>query len=232
MNSDYIHKEYPKTCDPKDFLGQVKRTVNGKPVSQVHIDMIVNAIKKGLHLNKYDILIDIGCGNGALSRYLFDNCSKYLGIDFSEYLIKIAKLNFEKLPLYEFQEIDAASYVESELNPDQYIKALCYGCFSYLSFEDAERVLTVLSKRFSNTKILYIGNLPDKDRAHLFYPKEKDFNNLLDDRNSPIGIWRNQDEMTKLANKTGWSIKFNLMPEEFYASHYRYDAILTPRRSK
>ena len=35
---DYIHKEYPKTCDPNDFFGQVKRTVNGQPISEEEIE--------------------------------------------------------------------------------------------------------------------------------------------------------------------------------------------------
>ena len=53
---DYIHKEYPKTCRPDDFWGQVKRTVHGKPVSQDQIDMIIYAIRNGLSLSHEDIL--------------------------------------------------------------------------------------------------------------------------------------------------------------------------------
>ena len=38
-----FYKEHPKTCDPEDFWGQVKRTVNGKPIPQAQIDMIVES---------------------------------------------------------------------------------------------------------------------------------------------------------------------------------------------
>ena len=53
---DYIHKEFPKSCDPDDFFGQVKRTVNGKPVGKDQINMIVDSICESLNFNNEDIL--------------------------------------------------------------------------------------------------------------------------------------------------------------------------------
>jgi len=226
---DYIHKEYPKTCAPDDFWGQVKRTVKGVTVSQNQIDMIVGAVRNGLSLDREDVLLDIGCGNGALSRYFFNDCSQMLGIDFSEYLISVAKANFENPPFFTFEESDAASYVDMEPEPARFTKALCYGCFSYLTFVDAEHVLRQLSERFLHIKTLYIGNLPDKERAHLFYEEGTNFSGLLDDNTSPIGIWRSKEEMTELAFDTGWNVNFYTMPTDFYATHYRYDVILSRR---
>jgi cyclopropane fatty-acyl-phospholipid synthase-like methyltransferase len=224
---DYIHKEYPKTCAHDDFWGQVKRTVNGVAVSQVQIDMIISAIRKGLSLSKGDVLLDIGCGNGALSHYLFNDCAQLLGIDFSEYLISVAKTNFEKAPFYIFKEIDAVSYLDWELKACRFTKALCYGCLPYLSFREAEHILRRLSEKFSHIKTIYIGNLPDKKRAHLFYEERTGLSRVLDDNTSPIGIWRSKEELTKLSFATGWSVRFHNMPDNFYAAHYRYDAILS-----
>jgi len=224
---DYLHKEHPKTCAENDFWGQVCRTVKGVPVSQEHIDMIVRTIKNGMNFSAGDILLDIGCGNGALSQYFFDECAKFNGVDFSEYLIMIAKNNFETPPTHIFTKIDAVEYIESEPNPDMFTKALCYGVFSYFSQDQAEKVLSGIIKFFTNINLFFIGNLPDKDRAHLFFPTENDYNDdLLNDRESPIGIWRSRDEFSDLARKTGWNVEFSLMPDNFYSAHYRYDAIL------
>jgi SAM-dependent methyltransferase len=225
--ADYIHKEYPKTCAPDDFWGQVKRTVNGVAVSQTQINMIIAAIREGLYLDKRDTLLDIGCGNGALSRYFFNNCNQLLGVDFSEYLISVAKANFEKQPSYIFKEIDAVSYVESEVEAGRFTKALCYGCLPYLCVKDAEYILRKISERFVNVTTIYVGNLPDKARAHLFYKERTDLSGVLDDNTSPLGIWRSKGEMAELAFATGWSAKFHNMSDDFYAAHYRYDAILS-----
>ena len=226
---DYIHKEYPKTCDPDDFWGQVKRTVSGVAVSQAQIDMIVAAVTEGLSLKKDDVVLDIGCGNGALSHYFFDSCCQMFGIDFSEYLISVAKANFEKPPFYLFKEIDAAHYVDWEPETDRFTKALCYGCLPYLSHSDTEHVLYRLSEGFRNITTFYIGNLPDKDRAHLFYGKGQVLGGVLEDRTSPIGIWRTKEEMTELATNTRWNVRFHSMPDNFYAAHYRYDAVLSKK---
>ena len=226
-NGDYIHKEYPKSCAPDDFWGQVKRTVNGVPVPQEQINMIVSAVNIGLKLNKDDVLLDIGCGNAALSHYFINSCSQIFGVDFSKYLISVAKANFEQQPYFTFEEMDAVQYVDWEPNPGRFSKALCYGCLPYLPPLDAVHVLRRLYENFWNIETVYIGNLPDRDRAHLFYRDDKCLEHELDDHTTSIGIWRSKAEMQKLAGDTGWHVRFHHMPRGFYAAHYRYDAVLT-----
>jgi SAM-dependent methyltransferase len=223
----YLHLEHPKTKAPDDFWGQVSRTVNGEPVAEEDINLIVTTIRSRLGFTLSDIVLDIGCGNGALSRFFFKDISELHGVDFSSYLIRIAKDNFERMPEFSFTEADAVSYVESESNPKRYTKALCYGVFAYFTEHDAEVVLRELAQRFVNVSTLYIGNLPDRDLAHLFYKNDVDYTALLDDPLAAIGIWRSKIQMSELAQKCGWSAEFSVMPEAFYSSHYRYDVKLT-----
>ena len=223
----YLHLEHPKTKALDDFWGQVSRTVNGEPVSENDISLIVTAIRKGLDITGEDVVLDIGCGNGALSHLFFDDVLELHGVDFSPYLIKIAKVNFERIPEFTFTEIDAASYVQSEVHPERYTKALCYGVFAYLNENDAEAVLRELVLRFRNISTLFIGNLPDRDLAHLFYQNDIDYTLLLDDPLEAIGIWRSKTQMSDLAQECGWTVDFSVMPEAFYSSHYRYDVKLT-----
>ena len=75
-------------------------------------------------------------------------------------------------------------------------------------------------------KTVFIGNLPDKDRATEFYKKQADVEELADSC-SQIGIWRTCREFELLANDAGWKAKFSTMPAGFYASYYRYDALLS-----
>ena len=225
METDF--KIYPATLDPKDYWGQVKRTVNGLPVSEAQIEMIVLAIDNGLALAEHgdDRMLDIGCGNGALSSLLFRKLSSFLGIDFSEYLISVAKRDFEKLPDFQFKVEDAISYVLSESDPLNFNKVLCYGCFSY--FHEAENLLRILHDRFTNVERIFIGNLPDRDRAHLFYRDGLPLSDELNNSDSKIGIWRTEAEFNKLARSANWTCQFVKMSDSFYASHYRYDVILT-----
>jgi len=224
---DHLHKEFPKTCAPDDFFGQVKRTINGKPVPQEQIDMIIAAIGNNLNLKEDDVLLDICAGNGALVQGFFSGIKAYLGVDFSEYLIGVAKNNFEKLPDFRFIVSDALEYSVNEKQPENFTKALCYGAFQYLPQEAAEGLLKNLYDRFKNLKSFFIGNLPDKDRADKFYYADIDYKPLLSDHTTALGIWRSKAEMKTLAEKHGWKAEIIDMPASFYVSHYRYDIKLT-----
>jgi cyclopropane fatty-acyl-phospholipid synthase-like methyltransferase len=208
------------------YWSQIKRTVNGVPVSEAQIAMIIDAIRQGLSLQPNDVVCDIACGNGALSQYLFDDCAALFGSDIDPELIRTAREHFAAPPAYDFRCADAASYVRSEAEPQRYTKALCYGSFSYFSQDEAQEVLSTLHARFTNLQRVYIGNLPDRDRAHRFYPSKMDYLPQLNQPNTAIGLWRNAAEWRALAAKSGWQIRFHQMTEDFYAAHYRFDVVL------
>ena len=228
-NAHWMHKEYHKTLDPDDLWGQVRRTVYGKPVSDAQIALIVAAIRDGLQFSKEDVVLDLACGNGALSSYFFEDCRSLHGVDNSPYLIEIATKRFQVPGKSTFKVDDAAHYVQNESETGQFTKALCYGSFAYFTESDARQVLRGLRHRFVNVSRLFIGNLPDGDRAHLFYPPEKDYTSELKDHAAQIGIWRSQAELYTLAADEGWVLTSTLMPSEYYAAHYRFDALLTPK---
>lgn len=219
--------EHAKSCAPDDFWGQTRRTINGVPVSDEQIKMIVGAIHSALDLKPADRLLDIACGNGALSHLLFDSCSEYLGVDLSEYLISVAKKNFERLPHHQFVRQGAAEYVHAELQPERFSKVLCYGSFQYFPDTAAAEVLRTLFDKFTNVQAVFVGNLPDKDRATAFYKGGQVSTKELSDSFSQLGIWRSQGEFTQLAGAAGWKVRFSNMPAEYHASHYRFDALLS-----
>lgn len=223
----FDHNEHAKSRAPDDFWGQIRRTVQGEPVSDEQIKMIVEAIQAALILKPADKLLDLACGNGALSRLLFDSIAEYQGVDFSEHLISVAKKNFVKLPHYRFTTLGAAEYVRQEANPEKFTKVLCYGSFSYFPAADAAEVLCTLHDKFINVQSVFIGNLPDKERAAAFYKDKQVSTEEMADHESQIGIWRSQQDFTKLAGDAGWKTKFSVMPSEYYAGYYRYDVLLS-----
>ena len=222
-----FYKEHPKTCDPDDFWGQVKRTVNGKPVTQDQIDMIVQAVCNSLNLSKEDLLLDLCCGNGALTTYFFEKCSGGLGVDFSEYLISIAISNFKKSSKEDFLLKDIIEFVQNYHHPKIFTKAVCYGSIQYLHKQSAFKLFRNIRNRFCNIQKLFIGNVPNKQFMKDFF-KDNYIEGIEDSPASSIGVWWSKEEFAQLAKSTGWIPKFLNMQEKFYSSHYRYDVILTP----
>jgi len=223
----FDHDEYARSCAPDDFLGQTRRTVQGKPVSEEQIKMIIETITSRLDLKPDDTLLELACGNGALSRFLFDRCRDYLGVDFSEYLVSVAKKNFEKPPHHRFVMDGAAEYVRGELHPERFTKALCYASFCYFPPADAAEVLRTLHEKFTKVQTVFIGNLPDRDRAKKFYKNRQPSDEELSDHTTAIGTWHTRAEFAQLAGDAGWKVQFSTMPPEFFSSYYRFDALLS-----
>jgi tRNA/tmRNA/rRNA uracil-C5-methylase (TrmA/RlmC/RlmD family) len=119
------YDQHARTLRRDDFWGQVRRTVRGRPVGPEQIEMIVSAIVDQLRLGPDDILLDLACGNGALSALLQPHCQGSLGVDISPYLIEVARERFET-GTHRFAVQEAAAFTEDEPDPARFTKALCY----------------------------------------------------------------------------------------------------------
>lgn len=219
------YNEYPKSLPRDDLWGQVRRTVYGKPVPEPQIQMIVDAVAVGLSPSPSDYILDIGCGNGALTARFFGSCARWVGVDPSDYLISIAQQRFTA-PTITFTCLDAVTYVRTEAQPARFNKALCYGVFAYLSDSDAIDLLGFLHERFVNLDLIFIGSLPDPQHASRFFGDSKLAARDLENPKTQIGVWRSPSRMNEMARDAGWRVRFQTMPPEFYQAHYRYNAIL------
>lgn len=226
-NSSYLFKHHPETCDPDDVWGQVKRTVGGKPLSEEQIDLMVSAIRDGLELSADDALLDLCCGNGALTTRLFAGCRGGLGVDYSGFLIDVANQKFANPPSERYLLSDALEYVRTEAAPEQFTKVLCYGAFPYFDQAAALELLRGLNRRFRSAERVFLGQLPDRDRMDAFFTKAPPAPGEADDPGSLLGLWRTAAQMSELAEAAGWRAECRVMPDSFFAAHYRYDAILT-----
>ncbi|MGE4192817.1 MAG: class I SAM-dependent methyltransferase [Pseudodesulfovibrio sp.] len=188
--------------------------------------MIVAAILDGLDVREEDFLLDLCCGNGALSTRIFARCRGGQGVDFSEELIRVAREHFEKPSRETYRLADVVEYLGTEAETDRFTKAYCYGSFQYLPQDKAERFLADLNRRFVGVERFYVGNLPDREKIREFYRGRAYCEGIEHVHNSDIGIWRTKDEFAKIAADAGWMVRFRTMPPEFFAAGYRYDALL------
>ena len=220
------YQEYPKTLPRDDFWGQTRRTIMGRRISETEVRLLVDHIREALLLQPSDILLDLGCGNGALAARLFDDCAGYRGVDLSAYLIEIANEYFERAPGYLFALGDVADYARSVGSPGMFTKILCFAVLQYLPPETVGSLLETVTTRFRGVRRIVFGNLPDRARARLFF-RDGHEEAQIDRHESQIGRWWSPDEMRALAASHGWDVAVTRMPVDFFNASYRFDAVLT-----
>lgn len=220
------HDAHARSVAADAYWKQIRRTVNGVAVNDAQIELIVNAITIALSLKREDVILDLACGNGALSSYLFDKCAGLVGIDISPYLIEVAERNFSRSPNYRFYLDDMVSYVRQSRDTSAFTKALIYGAFQYISKSDAILVLKTLNERFAAVAKVFVGNLPNRRLADRFYRDRTPTEAELNDHEARIGVWYLPEELAEIAEKAGWHASCSYMPADFYASSYRFDVTL------
>ena len=217
--SKYDYEERAENLEKDDYWGQVRRTINGKPVGKDQIDLIYNQIKNGLQMEKGDDLIDIGCGNGVLTNMFKDDVNSIFGVDRSKFLISVAEKVFQSQNIkYALGEVPS---VLKEINYSVgYNKVLMYGVFSF--FNDTTSRDFFKWATDNNIKRIFIGNVRDKSLAEKFY-KRPVKEGELNDFKSSMGIWRDKEYFVKVSSEFDWNVGFSKMPKEFYAPPFSYN---------
>jgi SAM-dependent methyltransferase len=221
-----LYESHARSCAPDDFQAQVMRNPYGKSVGPDQVAMIVDAIGKGLDIGPQDVLLDLCCGNGAITDPIFARCRGGLGVDFTPYLIEVARTNFERPPQRVYLLAEVLAHVETTHDTERFTKAFCYGAFQCLAESTAMGVLAALRRRFPKLQRMFIGNLPDLDRVGKFFEGNIPASDELKRHDTLFGIWRTEQEMAELAARCGWQATFSTMPSGFYGAHYRFDATL------
>lgn len=228
MPENDSYDAHARTCDPSDLWGQVKRTINGKPLPDAQIELILASVTDALALSPRDVLLDLCCGNGALSTHWFAGCADGVGVDASPYLIEVARRHFAPDTPERFVLAEALDYLRSTVRRRDFTKAVCYGSLQYFSVQRAHDVLTALRTHCPALTRVVIGNVPDRDRAAAFFRAQMPESSELDSPLSPIGMWHTRQGFAAMARRSGWECETRIMPASFHAAHYRFDAILTP----
>ena len=102
-------------------------------------------------------VLEIGCGIGRWAEALYDKCESYLGIDFSENLLEIAKKTYEDKENCHFQFMSATDIKIDELiikPPFDII--ITSGFLMYLNDDDLKIVVNEMNRLGSDDKKVFV----------------------------------------------------------------------------
>jgi len=204
---------------------QVGKTINGVDINSQQLGYIVDSIVEALKINKHDMVIDLCCGNGLITKSVSVNAMEIIGIDFSERLIDVAK---------EKSNSDNINYIASNvLNlPDSILnltsKFYIYEALQHLTSEMFSELLDELNTIARPVK-LFVGSVPDKEKLWDYYDTEekKQFYLQREKENRPhMGVWWTRDEVRTIAENSRFNVAFFDQNPLLYTAYYRFNCLL------
>ena len=221
------YSERVKKNSRTDFLWQVGKTINGKDVSDEQLELIVKTIIDQLDLSGKDKVLDLGCGNGLLTKKISACVQEITGLDLTAELYKIAlEYNSSNNIRYineNIFDIDVKQY------KNKFSKVYLYEVVQHLSLLEVDKLLIILNDITSSNAIIFIGGILDVDRKWDFFDtderKSRYFDSLLSDID-PLGTWYYKDYFKYLAAKNNLNLECKSQCDELYTSHYRFDCVL------
>ena len=110
-------------------------------------------ISNALLLNRYDVVLELGCGIGRIGREIAPLCGKWFGADISKNLIEIAKQRMNPLKNVDFSVLNKTSL---QPFPDHFFdKVYSHAVFIHIDKEDIFLYLREIARVLKLEGLLY-----------------------------------------------------------------------------
>jgi SAM-dependent methyltransferase len=218
--------EYPLCIDEADFLRQVCHTIDGRPYTSLQFDALIYGIRQGLRLGPTSSLLDVCCGNGAVTTALAIHCKQVVGVDFSIPLINIAR-KFHGAPNTRFLDLDALELMKIDVPEAPFDKVMMYGALQHFDVEDLDCLISGLLKHGATDCTILLGGVPDKARlGQLFNTPDKLrlHQTYRREGRDVLGTWWDSNVIRDACRRFGLDCRIDNESSDRPGGHYRFDA--------
>jgi len=189
--------------------------------------LTVEHILEILAIKKEDVVLDVCCGNGLITKEMSTHCSHITGIDYSEDLLQRA---------VEYCSMENTSYFFS--SAEEFSKLITtkvdkiYLEFSFQYFEkkrQGKRVIEEMLKVLKPGGKIFIGNIPDQDKLWTFYntfKKKLFYYAIKTSGKKSMGKFWKKDELLKICQEIGVQGKVLEQDPKLPYAHYRFDFLI------
>jgi len=212
-----------------DYLKQVGHTLNGKSINNTDFRLMIDQIRCELSIKNDDIVLDLCCGNGYITKELALACDRVVGVDFSSNLIQIA--NEDHCP-------DNADYVCMDVTKldttnlllsGPYNKILLYAGLQHISKKDLEPLLRKILELSAPKPTILFGFVPDRNSLSDFYDTSKKrcerMMRILKGTEL-MKTWWDKKFIRRIARKLGLQCAFHDLDARLQATQYRFDVVM------
>lgn len=210
-----------------DLMRQVGRTTAGGSLSPSILAAIALDIDQKLVLTAGDNLLDVCCGNGALTSILASKCRRAVGIDISQAHIEIAYREFCGTNLRYYQG-DAGEL--SKVVPGVYTKILLYFSFQYFdTFRKGQQAIREMLAVLAPGGSILIGDVPELARLGCYYkslPRRVAYRLLQFIGRSKMGKFWSYKQIDRICRALNVRATRLAQPTHLPYAHYRCDFLI------
>lgn len=228
-----------RICDirsERDLLYQVGKTVGGVPITGAQFESAVSSIRDKLSLSEKDVLLDLCCGNGVLTKRLAPFVAHIHAVDFSEPYIANAR-QFCAAPNITYYASDVMQTQRLALGgaASPITKAQIYDALACFDRASLTRLLREMVEIYPELRQVLLGGV-------LFKPLRWRFFNTISRKlryffvmkplggNYDIGKWWSEAELRCAAREGGFpTLKITPQPPLLHTAHYCVDVLLQCR---
>lgn len=186
---------------------------NNPELTKIRDEYEKNMIYHMLKIQSDSKILDIGCGVGRWTELVYKNVLNYLGIDFSDKLLEIARTRVKTIPgKIEFQQLAAQDIENNEklIIKGKFNRFILSGVLLYLNDKDLERCFNGIISLSEFNSIIYIREpLAKKNRLTL----KKHYSDEL--RTKYSAIYRTKKQYKQKIENFFIKNKFKIVKEGF-----------------
>jgi len=195
-------------------------------------DLVFDDIRTKLALTADDVVLDVGCADGTISRRMRDCTACVVGVDTSSSYIAVARRRHGGVPNLTFHVGDVQSL---PLADDGFSKVCCYSVLQYLPARRLELVLNEIRRVTRPGGVVLMGDVFDAARrdvmADVLLSDSPGGLSWLVDRCALSLLWPltlyDRVEMTRAAEATGFEATIHEQSAEYPYGSVMFDAVLT-----
>lgn len=226
-----MDKFISKWCFPLDDSPEEE---SGRRGEHYNFETIANNIIEKFQVEKEDAVLDLCCGNAALTKFIARSCKKIHGVDHSEMLIATAKKLKAKENITNLQLHQSSAFLIDKIFSENFFdKSFCYFSFQYFKRKERAKLLEKISFVTKHNGWIFLGDIPDKSRMKNYYESKKNFYRekisrliKLKEGECFLGWWIEPKEILDWCGKN--NLKASVIPqsENLPHAHYRFDVLI------
>ena len=210
------------TLYANNSIGQVQR----KDIESTLLT--ANHIVRVLDIKRVDDVMDVCCGNGILTHQIAKKCNQITGVDDSEKLLNIAKVNYNDLNI-SYVNCNALEISQS-IDNKKFDKIYLQFSFQYFDKKkDGEKVISEMLKCLKPNGKIFIGDIPNHDNFFEFYGTFMKKLRYLKDRmlnKVSMGKFWKVSELDTICEILEVNGTYLEQPKQLPYSHYRFDYLI------